>query len=87
MDCGSVTHDRLLMLQVDQPGHLIGSCHPEYRWCIQVVVSSRSDPQTGDSVNDELGLQDSLGLLCSIGNEAGCHGQATAVYVVVMSLP
>ena len=62
-----MTHDRLLMLQVDQPGHLIGSCHPEYRWCIQVVVSSRSDPQTGDSVNDELGLQDSLGLLCSIG--------------------
>ena len=56
MEGDSVTHDRLLMLHVDQPGHLIGSCHPEYRWCIQVVVSSRLDLQTGDSVNEELGF-------------------------------
>ena len=55
MDCDSATHDRLLILQVEQPDHLIGSCHREYRWCIQVVVSSRLDPQTGDSVNEELG--------------------------------
>ena len=74
------------MLQVDQPGHLIGSCHQSI---VGVFKLSYPPGQTHKQVTllTKSSGQDSLGLLCSIGNDAGCHGQATAVYVVVMSLP